>query len=105
MVAFAFVVAEPLQEMSAVGMAVMGVAMLLYVLGRIVRFGVLLAQSMRAVESDYEITIQHGSRVWRKVLIAAFVAVLGAATLSAFPVDCNSIPWWTIEYWYYCSGK
>lgn len=95
MVAFAFVVSEPLRELSAAGVIVLAVALLLYVCARIVHFGVLLGQSLRVLDQ----------RVWRKVLIAAVIAVLASATLSAFPVECNFWPPWTLEYWWYCSGR
>ena len=113
MLAFALVIAEPLADLSAVGVAVLLLAALLYVLGRVVRAGVMLVQTLRGRDSGYEVTIQHGSRVWRKVLVAGLIAVAlsGAAVRATSDDDeevvrdCSTIPPWTIEWWWYCSGN
>lgn len=46
------------------------------------------------------------TRVRLLVAMALAVVVVGAATVLAtdgFPVSCDTMPWWTLEYWWLCS--
>jgi chromate transport protein ChrA len=46
---------------------------------------------------------------WRVLVVAAvLVCVIGAVSLFAEDYiirDCASTPWWTLEYWWFCSGN
>lgn len=53
----------------------------------------------------FEIEIHDHSGRWRKLIAAVLVAVALSGTavaLEAYPLSCETMPPWTIEYFFYC---
>jgi hypothetical protein len=76
-----------------------------------------LVRKIRAVLWGEPFSVPTGLQIrgrdgrWRNVIGAAFMAVALAALFSTtlqagdLVMSCEWIPWWTVEWWFYCYGR